>query len=112
MRRTDHARRARSVGKMRSTASSARHVSAPTIRPRENCGARMLGTTEMTQETRLLRIADASGETDAPRGDFALPDTLQLESLILNLDAALRVHTRPHFFSWTQGVLQSLVRHE
>src|SRR5258706_146971 len=34
------------------------------------------------------------------------------QSAVLNLDAALRVHARPHFFSWTQGVLQSLVRHE
>lgn len=39
-------------------------------------------------------------------------DALVLESLILNLDASLRVHTRPHFFSWTQGLLQSLIRHE
>ena len=71
-------------------------------------------TTEATKDTRVLRIADAAPEA-APaelRADFALPDVLQLEGLILNLDAALRVHTRPHFFSWTQGILQSLVRHE
>ena len=24
----------------------------------------------------------------------------------------MRVHTRPHFFSWTQGLLQGLIRHE
>ncbi len=34
------------------------------------------------------------------------------ESLFLNLDASLRVHSRPHFFSWTQGLLQSLIEHE
>ena len=39
-------------------------------------------------------------------------DVLQLEALMLNLDASLRVYTRPHFFSWTQGLLQSLIRHE
>jgi transcriptional regulator EpsA len=39
-------------------------------------------------------------------------DVLQLEALMLNLDASLRIYTRPHFFSWTQGLLQSLIRHE
>jgi len=39
-------------------------------------------------------------------------DFLELESLMLNMDASLRVHARPHFFSWTQGLLQSLIRHE
>jgi transcriptional regulator EpsA len=39
-------------------------------------------------------------------------DFLQIESIVLNLDASLRVHARAHFFSWTQGLLQSLVRHE
>ena len=42
----------------------------------------------------------------------AVDDALLLESLMLNLDASLRVHTRPHFFSWTQGLLQSLIKHE
>ena len=31
---------------------------------------------------------------------------------MLNLDTSLRVHARPHLFSWTQGLLQSLIRHE
>src|ERR1041384_4013849 len=39
-------------------------------------------------------------------------DFLQVESIVLNLDASLRVHARAHFFSWTQGLLQSLIRHE
>src|SRR5690349_20281277 len=42
----------------------------------------------------------------------AQADFLQIESIVLNLDAALRVHARAHFFSWTQGLLQSLIRHE
>jgi transcriptional regulator EpsA len=48
------------------------------------------------------------------RGDAhsAATDFLQIESIVLNLDAALRVHSRAHFFSWTQGLLQSLIRHE
>src|SRR5437867_11408607 len=39
-------------------------------------------------------------------------DGFPVEALMLNLDASLRVHTRAHFFRWTQGVLQSLIRHE
>ena len=54
----------------------------------------------------------------APQGEIkgdartAATDFLQIESIVLNLDASLRVHARSHFFSWTQGLLQSLIRHE
>ena len=34
------------------------------------------------------------------------------EALLLNLDLALRVNTRPQLFSWVQGALQSLIAHE
>lgn len=37
---------------------------------------------------------------------------LDVEALILNMDASLKVHARPHFFTWTQGLLQSLLRHK
>src|SRR5919109_424476 len=50
---------------------------------------------------------DANGDTRSAATDF-----LQIESIVLNLDASLRVHARAHFFSWTQGLLQSLIRHE
>jgi len=39
-------------------------------------------------------------------------DGLQAESLMLNLDASLRVYARHELFSWTQGALQSLLEHE
>ncbi|MEO8716784.1 MAG: XrtB/PEP-CTERM-associated transcriptional regulator EpsA [Burkholderiales bacterium] len=39
-------------------------------------------------------------------------DELEVEALMLNLDAALRVYQRVHFFSWTQGLLQGLIPHE
>ncbi len=45
-------------------------------------------------------------------GSPALLDPLELESLKLIMDASLRVHARPHFFSWTQGLLQNLLKHE
>src|SRR4051794_2296290 len=47
------------------------------------------------------------GEAHTSAADF-----LQIESIVLNLDASLRVHARALFFSWTQGLLQSLIRHE
>jgi transcriptional regulator EpsA len=54
------------------------------------------------------------GSAEAKTGDArsAATDFLQIESIVLNLDASLRVHARAHFFSWTQGLLQSLIRHE
>jgi transcriptional regulator EpsA len=55
--------------------------------------------------------ADLSQRPDATMGSTSL-DVLDLESLTINLDASLRVHTSHHFFNWTQGPLQSLVRHE
>ena len=51
--------------------------------------------------------ASSHGEAGSSATDF-----LQIESIVLNLDASLRVHNRAHFFSWTQGLLQSLIRHE
>jgi len=45
-------------------------------------------------------------------GNASLLDPLELESLKLVMDASLRVHARHHFFTWTQGLLQNLVKHE
>src|SRR5215207_5440783 len=56
-----------------------------------------------------LPVTQASMEGDT---GTAAADFLQIESIVLNLDASLRVHARAHFFSWTQGLLQSLIRHE
>ncbi|MGE5469653.1 MAG: XrtB/PEP-CTERM-associated transcriptional regulator EpsA [Bacteroidota bacterium] len=39
-------------------------------------------------------------------------DPLELESLALILEHSLRVHTSHHFFCWTQGLLQNLIRHD
>lgn len=39
-------------------------------------------------------------------------DEREIETLMLNLDASLRVYQRAHFFSWTQGLLQGLIPHE
>lgn len=43
---------------------------------------------------------------------FAPLDTIELEALALNQETSLRVYSDHHFFSWTQGVLQNLIRHE
>lgn len=56
-----------------------------------------------------LPMPNHAGSSDARS---AATDFLQIESIVLNLDASLRVHARAHFFSWTQGLLQSLIRHE
>src|SRR5690242_3098998 len=42
----------------------------------------------------------------------ALLDIRELEALLVNIDASLNVHARSQFFTWTQGLLQSVVRHK
>lgn len=43
------------------------------------------------------------------RGGARLLDARVLESLLLNIDASLRVHSRPQLFGWVQGLLQNLL---
>ena len=70
-------------------------------------------TTALTSpDTAQAPILPGSAEAQAPDASSAQTDFLQIESIVLNLDASLRVHSRAHFFSWTQGLLQSLIRHE
>src|SRR5438034_6592982 len=74
-------------------------------------------TTALTSAINSADTAQAPmlpGSAEAKTSDArsAATDFLQIESIVLNLDASLRVHARPHFFSWTQGLLQSLIRHE
>src|SRR5512144_1642841 len=69
-----------------------------------------LTTAETTTVT--APIAPPSSIDSKGDGRSAATDFLQIESIVLNLDASLRVHARAHFFSWTQGLLQSLIRHE
>jgi transcriptional regulator EpsA len=47
-----------------------------------------------------------------PSGGARLLKPRVLESWLLNIDASLRVYSRPQLFGWTQGLLQNLVRHE
>ena len=72
------------------------------------------GCSEMLPPERRppIELSELPPASDQPQAGSALLDVLQLESLMLNLDASLRVHARSHFFSWTQGLLQSLIRHE
>jgi transcriptional regulator EpsA len=71
-----------------------------------------LSSPTMPTETPQAPILPGSAEAKAPEAPSAQTDFLQIESIVLNLDASLRVHARAHFFSWTQGLLQSLIRHE
>ena len=59
---------------------------------------------------REYHVPGAQAET--PAGGFASLDPLELEALVLNLDASLRVHSSHNFFNWSQGALQSVIRHE
>ena len=70
-----------------------------------------LTATETTRDT-APTPAEAASTTEKVDARSAATDFLQIESIVQNLDASLRVHARAHFFSWTQGLLQSLIRHE
>ncbi|HUP30752.1 MAG TPA: XrtB/PEP-CTERM-associated transcriptional regulator EpsA [Usitatibacter sp.] len=80
-----------------------------------------------------MRLVHRQPEPRPPRGplpegaldgDTQLPDIAanegaparlndsERESLLLNIDVSLRVHTRPQLFSWVQGALQSMIPHE
>lgn len=64
-------------------------------------------------ELRLVESKrERSSEPIAENSASARLEAAHLESLLLNLDAALRIHTRAHFFSWSQGLLLNLIRHK
>ena len=71
-----------------------------------------LSSTLNSADTAQAPILPGSAEAKNSDAHSAATDFLQIESIVLNLDASLRVHARAHFFSWTQGLLQSLIRHE
>ncbi|HEV2227954.1 MAG TPA: XrtB/PEP-CTERM-associated transcriptional regulator EpsA [Steroidobacteraceae bacterium] len=56
--------------------------------------------------------APSRGPERWPAGGARLLDARALESYLLNIDASLRVHSRPQLFGWTQGLLQNVLRHE
>lgn len=39
-------------------------------------------------------------------------DAMETEAIAINLQAAAQIHKNHQFFSWTQGLLQSLINHE
>lgn len=47
-----------------------------------------------------------------PESSSSFIDPLELEALALILEHSLKVHTTHHFFCWTHGLLQNLIRHE
>src|SRR5262249_21618888 len=47
-----------------------------------------------------------------PAGGARLLEAHVLEAWLLNVDASLRVHSRPQLFGWAQGLLQNLLPHE
>jgi len=60
-----------------------------------------------------MRIFGASEAVNITHsGNASLLDRLELESLMVNIDASFRVHGRHHLFTWSQGLLQNLIKHE
>jgi transcriptional regulator EpsA len=71
--------------------------------------------TEQPELRLMTPLPVATPERDAaPAGETlgsALLDAPNVEGLLLNLDASLRITTRAQFFTWTQGLLLNLIRH-
>jgi transcriptional regulator EpsA len=55
---------------------------------------------------------DPARAEDAAAGSPERLASLEVESLLLNLDGALKVRVRHQLFSWTQGALQNLIAHD
>jgi transcriptional regulator EpsA len=70
-----------------------------------------LGETESIAQSRLPPPCAGSSRAAASDYDGSF-DIMDLEAIAFNLEASLRVHEPHHFFGWTQGLLQSLIRHE
>ena len=72
-----------------------------------------VGDTQVKTHTRPGAPSAAPRGSERRRTSAArLLEPRVLESLLLNIDASLRVYSRPQLFGWTQGLLQSLLRHE
>ncbi len=74
-----------------------------------------MGGCQVNVHTRMTGPGSKSGRAERGLGESggaALLHPQQLESLLLNIDASLRIHSRHHLFGWSQGMLQSLVKHE
>jgi len=74
-----------------------------------------MGGCQVNVHTRPTGRGSKSARAERRLGESrgaALLHPRQVESLLLNIDASLRVHARHHLFGWTQGMLQSLLKHE
>jgi transcriptional regulator EpsA len=70
---------------------------------------------QVNVNTLMTGQSSMSEQPEPQRGESrgaALLHARELESLLLNIDASMRVHSRHQLFGWTQGMLQSLVKHE
>ena len=74
-----------------------------------------VGDCQVNVHTRITGPGSKSGRAERRLGEgggAALLQPQELEALLLNIDASLRVHSRHQLFGWSQGMLQSLVKHE
>jgi transcriptional regulator EpsA len=75
------------------------------------------GTQTQAQQQVLVRRPPWLDEPEVPapveNAVAAQPErTLELESLLLNLEGALKIRVRHQLFTWTQGALQNLIAHD
>lgn len=71
-----------------------------------------LNGTPEPKECWLLKPGEGTAGAAAEDGAPLALDPLAGETLILNLEASLRVFNERHLFAWTQGLLQGIVSHQ
>jgi len=71
-----------------------------------------VGDSQVNMHTRPGHGASSGDPERALASGARLLESQVLESLLLNIDASLRVYTRAQLFGWTQELLQNLIRHE
>jgi len=71
-----------------------------------------VGDSQVNMHTRPGQGTTVRDTERALTSGARLLESQVLESLLLNIDASLRVYTRAQLFGWTQGLLQNLLRHE
>ena len=71
-----------------------------------------VGDSQVNMHTRPGQGTTARDTERALTSGARLLESQVLESVLLNIDASLRVYTRAQLFGWTQGLLQNVIRHE
>jgi len=58
------------------------------------------------------RLANSAARNLVTTDDRLIHSRAELDKLLVNIEAAVKIETRPDFFLWVQGVFQGMIPHE